>query len=509
MKSGRVGIVGAGPGGLAAGVEALIRGFEVDLYEAQDKVGGRNAGITLGDFHFDTGPTFFLMPEVLESLYARAGRRLEDYVPSTRLDPMYELHFADDSQLVVYQDPQKMAAEIGRFSKRDADRFWAFRDDQKKKFEALEPALSSHFSSPTQVLRPSLIGAAPHLNFGSVYSELASYFEDERVRLAFTFQAKYLGMSPFDCPSLFTILPHIEHSRGVWKPRGGCSAMSDGLARLFVELGGRLHLNAKVNKVVFEGRRVKGIDTDLGFSSFDGLVMNADFAYAMKELVPAESRKKYTDAKLDRLKYSCSTFMLYLGINKTLPLSTHGIYFAQNYRKNVRELSETLELSDDPSVYLHNGSAVDPTMAPKDQTALYVLVPVPNQDSRIDWASQKQAFRDKVIDLIESRAGIKIRNSIVQEKVVTPLDWERSYNVYKGATFSLAHNYGQLLNLRPQNRLEEFENLYLVGGGTHPGSGLPTIFESSRISIDLLAGDQMGLRKKLWSRISQIAERSL
>ena len=349
----RVAVVGAGPGGLATAVLLLKKGFEVDLYEASDRVGGRNASLELGDFHFDVGPTFFLMPQVLEEIFAACDRKLSDYVELKRIDPMYTLDYGNGVTLKPHSNPQNMADEIAKFSSRDAHMFWLYRARQEKKFKALLPVLEAPFTQFSNFLKKSVVAALPFVNLRSVYDELADYFEDERVRLAFTFQAKYLGMSPFECPSLFTILPQIEHRFGVWHPVGGCHSVSEALAKLFLEMGGRLHLSTPILGTQVEGRRVCALDiAGQGLRPFDQVVMNADFAHGMKSLFSENVRKKYTNQKLEGFRYSCSTFMLYLGLDRKIEMPHHAIYFAQNYRKNIRELTGTLELSEDPSFYI-------------------------------------------------------------------------------------------------------------------------------------------------------------
>jgi phytoene desaturase len=499
-----IGIIGAGPGGLAAGVLLQKAGYNVEIFEAQETVGGRNGQLESQGFRFDLGPTFFLLPQVLEEIFSECGANVAERMPATRLEPMYQLNFGDGTELEVSSDPRKMSDNLRSISPRDADTFWSFRERQRKKFDALFPALKNSYQGWMDLARLDNFSALPFLDFSSVYSELSDYFTDERARLAFTFQAKYLGMSPFECPSLFTILPHIEHHFGVWHPKGGCGAVSQQLAALFTELGGRLHLGTPVRRVLADKGRVQSVELGDGdHRHFDSYVMNADFAYGMKELFAEESRKKYKNSKIDSYRYSCSTFMIYLGLKKKLKMPHHKIHFAQNYRKNIRELVETLELSEDPSIYIHNPSLLDDSMAPKGKSAVYVLVPVPNLNGKVDWTLEKKRYRDLVLSKIQQRTGFDFEKYIEFEEIVTPLDWEQKYRVHKGAVFSLAHNLDQMLHMRPQNRSEDFNNLYLVGGGTHPGSGLPTILESGRIAARMIQDAE-----KSWvSQGTQLAER--
>lgn len=483
-----VGVIGAGPGGLAAAVSLQTKGYHVEIFEALDRVGGRNSHLGEEGFRFDLGPTFFLMPSILDDLFLEAGVKPSDYLKLHRIDPMYKLDFGDEGETMqVRQNRFEMSQEIAKFSKADADNFFAFRDRQKKKFDCMLPILKRPISGYKDLASLKNIPALPFVDGRSVYDELADFFEDERVRLAFTFQAKYLGMSPMDCPSIFTILPHIEHEFGVWHPEGGCNQVSEGLLKLFEDRGGIVHLSTPVEHVKTRKGKVESFVVAGNERVFDHYVMNADFAYGMSELFEESERKKYKDQKLADLKYSCSTFMLYLGLSEQIDLPHHSIYFAQNYRKNLRELVSELKVSEDPSFYLHNPVVTDPTMAPEGKAALYVLVPVPNMDGETQWTEQETTdFRRKVLEAIEARTGLNLEDKIEYEKIITPKGWRDDYRVYKGATFNLAHNFTQMLHWRPHNHSEEFENLFITGGGTHPGSGLPTILESGKIVSKLI-----------------------
>jgi len=272
-------------------------------------------------------------------------------------------------------------------------------------------------------------------------------------------------------------------------------------------LGGKLHLSSPITKVSTKGAKISSIQVKKEELKFDDYLMNADFAYGMSELFENKERKKYNDKKLESLSYSCSTFMIYLGLKEKVDtLAHHTICFAQNYRKNVREIASEMALSDDPSIYVHNPSMIDDTLAAEGKSSVYILVPVPNLNAPIDWKKEKSRFRNFVINKIKTLTGTDLEPLIEVEKIVTPNDWEKDYNVYKGATFSLAHSYSQMLQFRPHNHSEDFANLYIVGGGTHPGSGLPTIFQSALIASSLI---QAKSAKKPLLNIKPLQQRAL
>jgi phytoene desaturase len=483
-------IVGAGPGGLTAGMLLASKGYSVDIYEKENKVGGRNAVFHMGEYVFDMGPTFFMMKNVLETVFQKSGKRLEDFVEIIRLDPMYRLQFADGRALYPSPDKEMMRQTMEGFSKGSFQGYLRYLEKEKKKYDKLIPCLSIPYGKITDFFSGHLITALPYLDaHTSLYGVLSRYFDDPDTRIAFTFQAKYIGMSPWTAPGTFSIISYIEHGGGIYHITGGLNRLSRGMAEAFKQWGGRIHLSSPVKKIVVEQGTATGILLENGKQEkADYVVINADFAHAMTRIVDSKDRRKWTDARLKSKDYSCSTFMIYLGVNKEFnELAHHSIIFAKDYKRNVDEITKDMILSEDFSFYVQNASVTDKTLAPEGKSTIYVLVPVPNNKSGIDWDKEKLGFRNKVIEAVETRGGYQgLRDNIEEEKVVTPKDWSEDHSVFLGATFNLAHNVGQMLYFRPHNEFEEFRHCYLAGGGTHPGSGLPTIYESGRISAELI-----------------------
>ena len=475
-------------------------GADVTVFERHAKVGGRSATIEAhspaGNFRFDTGPTFFLYPRVLADIFAACGRRLEDEVELIRLDPQYHLVFESGGEIRATNDLDRLAIEIGRFAQADAAALPRFMADNRAKLAAFKPILESPFHSALDLLRPDMLRSLklmrPHR---TVDSDLATYFGDERVRLAFSFQSKYLGMSPFRCPSLFTILSFMEYEFGVFHPRGGCGAVMTAMARVARDMGVRFRMSEPVREITFAGRRATGVRTDTGHTAVDALVVNADFAHSMATLVPDRLRRRWTDRKIATKKFSCSTFMLYLGIKGELPdLSHHTIFLSREYRRFVADIEDGKAPPSEPSFYVQNACVTDPALAPPGCSTLYVLVPVGNRvGAGLDWEGEKSRYRALILRQLEKLGIQDIEQRIVFEQVLTPSDWEEDLNVFRGATFNLAHNLRQMLHWRPRNRFEDLDGVYLVGGGTHPGSGLPVIFEGARITSRLMVED-LGLQ---------------
>lgn len=488
-KKKKVIIIGAGPGGLSAGMLLANRGYEVVTYEKKPYIGGRNGSLKLGEYTFDIGPTFFMMKDVLEEIFQFTGRKLEDYVELRELDPMYRLHFSEDKVFYPTTNREKMIKEIERVFPGHSTGYDRYLKKEQKKYNKLVPCLQIPYDNVFDFVKFRFIGALPYLDaHTSLYTRLNRFFKQEDLCLSFTFQAKYIGMSPWQAPGTFSIISFIEHGGGIFHVMGGLNQLSVQMGKIIEEDGGTIHLNRGVKRILVDGKTVVGVELEDGSRErADYVVVNADFAHAMTHLVDERYRKKYSNSKLAKKLYSCSTFMLYLGVNRQYDIPHHNIIFSDDYRGNVREISETLELSENPSFYIQNASVIDPSLAPAGKSAIYVLVPIANNVSGIDWEKEKQRYRDKLIGLLETKGGLPdLSKHIEEERIITPTDWEEEMDVYNGATFNLGHNIGQMLIFRPHNRFEELKNCYLVGGGTHPGSGLPTIYESGRISSQMI-----------------------
>jgi len=484
-------IVGAGPGGLSSAILLGAAGFKVTVLEKMGTVGGRTSSIEESGFRFDLGPTFFLYPKILDEILHSAGTSLAREVEMVRLDPQYRVQFGAGGKIDATPDMGEMERQIERLCAADAGGFRRFLDDNRAKFNGIRSCLERPFLGWRSLFAKEVISSLPHIRpWESVDSYLKKFFSDERVRLAFSFQSKYLGMSPFRCPSLFSILSYLEYDYGVWHPVGGCGEVSQAMTRVAQSVGVDVRLNEPVEELKFTGRKVTGVRTKQGLYNADAVVLNADFAHAMTHLVPDTLRRNWTDAKLETKQYSCSTFMLYLGVEGSYPeMPHHTIQISSQYRQNLREIEELKVLPREPSFYVQNASVTDPSLAPAGKSTVYLLAPVPHKTPNINWKRDRQAFRDRLIADAEAAGLHGLRQRICYEKILTPDDWEHGYSIHKGATFNLAHTLSQMLHFRPRNRFEDIDGMYLVGGGTHPGSGLPVIYEGARITARLLCED--------------------
>ncbi|PLT48218.1 Phytoene desaturase, neurosporene or lycopene producing [Paenibacillus pasadenensis] len=489
-------VVGAGPGGLAAAMLLAARGHEVTLLEKQAYVGGRTSALRIGAYTFDRGPTFLMMLPVLEELFERAGRDVRDYLELKRVDPLYTLKFGE-IEFSPGGSHEETARRVEELFPGNGERYLRFMSRERDKLSRVLPLLKRPFGSARSYFASDVLRALPKLDAAdTVHKRLSRYFTDERLRWAFSFQSKYLGMSPWECPGTFTMLSFLEHEYGLYHPIGGLNRISEAMADVAREHGAAIRVGEGARRVLTDGRRAVGVELESGERlDVDAVVIGADFGHAMTTLFEPGTLKSYTPARLEKKKLSLSTFMLYLGIGAELPaLPHHKIVFASDYRRNVDDMTKRMTLSDDPSLYIHHPSRLDPTLAPPGKSALYLLMPVPNNRSGLDWREEAPRVRAAMLERLAAECGLPgaaaVEALIEEERMYTPEDWEKQSYVYRGATFNLAHSLDQMMHLRPRNRFEELEGCYLVGGGTHPGSGLPTIIQSAIISAQLLEEEQ-------------------
>ena len=486
-------VVGAGPGGLACSMLLAKAGVKVTILEKSDDVGGRTRVFEKDGYKYDNGPTFFHYPEIAEEIFEALGLDAHEELGLIPLHPNYRLVFGAGGSLNANTDLEDMVSQIEELcGERNANGFRRYIEDNRKKLRLSKNCLNTPWSGPKDLLSRRALRVSRVLKpWRSVSSDLAKLFPDERMQLAMSFQTKYLGMSPFQAPSLFTILAYLEYEHGVFHSEGGLGTITQKMGKIARDLGVEIRLNEPVREFVFEGKRVVGARTGEKTYSADRFVMNVDFATGMKGLIPDELRKRWSNKKLDEKSYSCSTYMLYLGIDRLYDTPHHQIYAAKDYQKNLKEVTENNVTWDDPSIYVQNACVTDTTMAPEGHSTIYVLVPVSNSHEGINWDEIKHDYMDVILRQMKHLGFSGIKEHIVSQTIVTPDDWA-SRDIYKGAVFNLAHGLDQMLWRRPQNKFEELDRLYLVGGGTHPGSGLPTILESGRISAKMICAD-MGI----------------
>lgn len=483
----RVVVVGAGVGGLAAAARLARQGFEVQVVEKTGAPGGRCGRLRVDGFTWDLGPTIVLMPEVFEETFRALGRRIEDYLTLLKCEPNYRLHFRDGSDVTFTSELCAMGRELERVEPGSYARYLAFLAQGRVQYRtSLDHLVGRNYAGITDYLSPRVLARIFQVRaHRRMYSDVSRYFRDDRLRAAMTFQTMYLGVSPFESPAVYGLLPFTELGVGIWFPKGGLYAIPQALERLALEEGVRIHYGTPVERILTEGGRATGVRLQGGeVMEADAVLCNADLPYAYEKLLDPEAT---TLKRREKLRYTSSGYMLYLGLRRKYPeLLHHNVVFGRDYRGSFEDIFQRFRVPEDPSFYLNLPTRTDASMAPAGKDSLYVLVPVPHQHPSLDWKVEGPKVRAKVFARLAELGFPKLESDIEVERVFTPDDWAGTFNLARGSAFGLAQNFLQIGPFRPSNQDARVKNLFFVGASTQPGTGLPTVLISARLVTERL-----------------------
>lgn len=491
-------VIGAGMAGLSVAVRLQTAGYDVEIYEKEGMPGGKMHQIKDEGHTFDVGPSLVMMPTIYQELFEQAGRDPEEYIPMTRLDPMYEVYFKDNPyrHYEVSGELTKLMELMESKGAENAKGFLKYLSEIYKRYQvAFEYFLTRPFRTAKEIYNPFMMYQALKLKtFDSADNMMASFIPDSDIREMLSFQTLYIGISPKKGPSLYNIIPMIELVYGVWFIDGGMHTMAEQSARLFEELGGKIHYNTPVDEIIIENQKVQGVRVDGKDIHAPYVISNADFPYTMTSLVnDREAQGKYTPEKIKNMDYSCSCLVFYWGLDNQYPdLATHTFIISEDLDDNLNRIFDGRKI-DDPSIYLHIPSQTDPDMAPEGKSSFYVLIPVSELvTSQYEWNDATvDYYREKALATLSELPGLsEIREQITLEHVFTPNDFEQRFNAYRGATFGLQPTLRQSNHWRPQAKSMDCEGLYYTGSSTHPGAGVPIVIQSGKICAEELRRDE-------------------
>ncbi len=491
MKSPSVIVVGAGIGGIAAAAHLARRGARVTVFEKNSGPGGRCNRFTRDGHHFDTGPTLFVMPLLYETEFAALGVSMREVLELQRVDPTYHLVFDDGSRLALTSDMKAMQEQLEAIEPGSFQGLLRYLEEGRRHYHlAMERLVNRDFRTASEFFTfdnlPLLFSLKPLVQH---YRNMSAYFDEPRLKAAFTFQDVYMGLSPFEAPATFSMMPYTELAHGVWYPRGGMYRVVEALMAIAREAGVEFEFNTAVERIEVNGTRARGVAlADGRLMEADVVLANADLPYVYQQLLPEDSLAD----QLARKRFSCSVISFFWGVDKPYDsLEPHTLFLADNYRENFDQIIHDLALPKNPSLYLHAPARLDPTMAPAGQDTLIAIVPVGHlsENGGQDWKAIRDQARQEVFCRLATLGITDLEAHLKFEVNYTPLSWRKRYNLMKGATHGLCHNLTQLGYFRPRNRHPHYHNLYFVGASTHPGTGMPTAFVSARLAAGRIVED--------------------
>jgi phytoene desaturase len=485
----RIVVIGSGFGGLSAAIWLRAAGHDVTIVEKHSVPGGRARVFAQDGFVFDAGPTILTAPALIEELFVAAGRRMADYVTLVPLDPFYRIRFEDGSVFTYTGRTDDTERQIRTWCPDDVEGYRRFREQTARIFDTGMALIDQPFTRLTDMLRvvPDLVRLRGDR---SVTTLVDQHLTDHRLRQVFSFHPLLVGGNPFQTTSVYALIHELEQRWGVWFAMGGTGTVVRGLVSAFEGSGGAVRFDAEVDEILIDARTgwttgVRLIDGET--IDADVVVANGDVVSTYLRLVPARYRQRNTDARLERMHLSMSLFVIYFGTDVQYPeMAHHEILMGPRYRGLLDDIFRHGHLAEDFSLYLHRPTATDPSLAPPGCDAWYVLAPVPHLGGSTDWGTASAAYRDAIIDYLESRYLPGLSQHIVTERRIDPRYFRDALNSHLGSAFSVAPELLQSAWFRPHNRSEDIPNLYFTGAGTHPGAGVPGVISSGKIVARLI-----------------------
>ena len=488
-------VIGSGFGGLAAAIRLSCKGYKVVVLEKLDAPGGRAYVHHRDGYTFDAGPTIITAPFLLSELWELCGKKMSDDVDLRLMDPFYRIRFDDGTHFDYTGDPTRMRAEVAKFAPEDLPGYERFLAEAEKCYKlGFQELSSTAFDSIGDLIRaiPSMIKMRA---WESIYKLVARHLKNDKIRQVMSFHPLLIGGNPFSVTAVYALINSLERRHGVHSAMGGTGSLIKGLAGLLAGRGVQIRLNSEVKRIEVENGKAQGVTLANGeFIPADIVVSNADAAWTYQKLIAPEHRKVWTDAKVNKSKYSMSLFVWYFGTDKQYPdVPHHMILLGKRYKELLTDIFKKHKLADDFSLYLHRPTATDPSLAPAGGDALYVLAPVPNLASGTDWAKEAEPYRQTIAKYLDESVLPGFEKHLKTSFLMTPQDFQDRLLSVKGAAFGFEPLLLQSAWFRPHNRSEDVQGLYMVGAGTHPGAGIPGVLSSAKALMSVVAEPKKAL----------------
>jgi len=499
MKPKSVIVIGAGVGGITAATHLAQHGMKVLVLEKNSRPGGRCDSFIRDGHHFDTGPTLLVMPLLYEAEFAAlgAGASIREILELQRVDPTYHLVFDDGSKFRLTSDMKSMQEQLEDFEPGSFPRLLRYVEEGHRHYHlSMEKLVNRDFRKASDFFKFSNLPLVYRLKpFVNHYRSMLAYFKDPRLRAAFTFQDVYMGLSPFEAPATFSMMPYTELAHGVWYPKGGMYSIVEALMQLAQRAGVEFVFDAAVEQIEIDGDQAQSVILANGrHIKSDVILANADLPYVYQNLLQQYPKGQGQSKRLARKRYSCSVISFFWGVDKAYKqLNPHTLFLADDYRENFDTIIHDLGLPANPCLYVHAPSRLDPSMAPQGQDTIIAIVPVGHmsENGEQDWAEIRDEARQQVFRRLRILGITDLDAHLKFEVNYTPPSWRKRYNLVKGSTHGLCHNLTQLGYFRPHNKHSRIHNLYFVGASTHPGTGVPTAMVSGRLAAERIMDETL------------------
>ena len=477
-------IIGSGFGGIASALRMRAKGFDVTLVEKHPDLGGRARVFKKGEFTYDGGPTVITAPYLFDELFSLFNKKISNYVKIVPLDLWYRFVFNDGETFDYSGDNKSMEEQVKKFSKDDYNGYQKLVSFTKKIFDkGFTDLADKPFNNLVFMMKqvPALLKLK---SYKSVYSLVSNYISNEKLRRVFSMHPLLVGGNPFSTTSIYTLILYLEKKWGIHYSMGGTGSVVKALEKLMIEENIKIIKNAEVTEILTENKIVKAVKiNDSEIINCNYIICNSDPPNVYKNLIKSKNNYSFLfKQKMKRMDYSMGLFVYYFGSKKKYSdVAHHTIYFGKSYEKHLNKIFEKKILSEDISYYLHRPSATDPNMAPDGQDAFYVLVPVPNNLSKINWNKEGEKFKNLILDKMDKSVLPGIKENVVSDFYLTPDYFEKELATLHGSGFSIQPKFSQSAYFRFHNQSEIFSNLYFVGAGTHPGAGMPGVLSSAKV----------------------------
>lgn len=485
-------VIGGGLGGLCSGIRLLNKGYSVTLLEKNEKLGGKINIIKNDEFKFDLTASILMTPKSYIDIFKESGKDYNDYFKIQKLDPIYKVFYHDKTCCNYYSDTNKMISELESLQKGLSTDFYKFLYKSYNKYHISQnKILNQPMIDLKEIINLSFIKNMCKVNpLSSTSKYIDRLIPNEKLKNYLIFTSMYIGVNPYTSSNIYTLIPAISHMYGLWYIKGGMYEYVKALEKLFIDLGGKIITNCEVSKIIIQGNKVKGVEIENKIINGDLVICNADYPYVINKLLNNKfCDKRYSKKRLSKIHYSCSVFILYLGLDKVYDnLSVHNIYINKEFKKSIEGAFKGI-LPLNLSMYIYYPGAVDDTFKKNNHSSMNIMLRVPNLSFHtVNYnINDIKEIKKSIINTLKNISGLEdIEKHILYENYLTPLDLKNKFNLYYGNAFGISHKISQSAYFRPHIKSKKVEGLYFINSSTHPGNGASVVIDGSKVLCNII-----------------------